>query len=278
MLSVVVNWSVEHADLAATLADLSPQVEAVGGEIIVVSRFDGKKTRSYARFQRVDHPGEPAAWEAGARVARNMLVAFTAAGCRYAEGWARGAIEGASEVVAGPVGIVDGAGVVARCVYLCDYSAFGVRRIPAGVAAACNVSFDRATLRRLGPRHGWEKWAMLGRGGPRVAWSASMRAMVDPPPGLRRNGLAQFARGRHYAAGRSAGWARWARIAASPACVGLPAVRLGRLVADGALGRADGGSRALRLALMAGLVGCWSLGEMAGYLIGPDIDESRHEG
>jgi len=281
LLSVIVHRPDRVARLEDTLGDLAGQVASLGGEIVVVSTeqyVEITALKIYGdmiRQLRVDRTGEPAAWEAGAVAASRPTVAFTVAGCRYGPGWAASASGRRGAIVAGPVDLAAGAGRVGRCSYLCDYADFlEDQDCGRGGAAACNVAFDRRTLMDLGPRHGWEKWSILGRGGTPIEWSAALRSTVDPPRELRRSGLAQFRRGRHYAAGRSAGWARAARIAAGAGCLGLPPLRLARVVADRSVRRSEGLLLLADLPCLAALLGCWSLGEMAGYLAGPRNDAS----
>src|SRR4051794_40151094 len=112
-LSVIVVWRDVREGLVEALRTLAGPVEAVGGELIVVSDLaDGAIGPVREAFPglcwvRVEPPlTEPRAWEAGARAARGETAAFAQARCRYDPGWAAAILDAraaGTQAVAGPV-------------------------------------------------------------------------------------------------------------------------------------------------------------------------------
>lgn len=264
-LSVILVWSDPREGIAEALRSLVEQVDAVGGEILVVSAWDASETFPGVRWLLVEeHATEPRAWEIGRRNARGGTLAFGQARCRYDAGWVAAILrersKGAS-LVAGPV-VLEGEGWSARAAYLCDYALIG----PGGGAAACNLAADRAILPEPEQEpDGLPKTALLELG-VRVAWATEMVATTRVIGSPWSGWLGRFHRGRQYAARRASGWPNALRLPAGLGCVALPALLYARMV--GRVRRESWPTLTLGGPLVAAMLGAWALGEWAGYWFG----------
>lgn len=277
-ISVVLLWREPREDLSACLCSVLEQVIAVGGEVLIVvprgeiERRPGNNSVPMIRWVGIDRPfTEPRAWEAGALAAQGARVAFGQARCRYVPGWVEAAVGAeidSGSVAAGPVSQAGGS-LAELAAYVCDY---GIFADPAGQgggrAASNNVVFDRLSLLRQARGQGLDKTQLLAQGDFRVCWVPAMTVTVCRPSSFWSAAGARFHRGRHYAAQRAERWSRLLRWAAGCAGAGLPALLLGRLVANRYLRRHFAGTLVFGLPWLLVLLVTWSLGEMAGYWTG----------
>lgn len=214
----------------------------------------------------------------GIAESRGEIVALIEDDCAVATGWRRAVIrahEGADAAVSGVVDPVPYRRALDWAVFLSDYGRFmpPLAPGPAFALAGNNMSYKRTALERL-PRdlardfqeafvhRAWQAQGLPMRIDPRIvvhhdhAWSAA-DAMTVP-----------YHHGRAFAGQRVAGGPLWRRLAMSIAAVPLPALRAARVAGD-ALSRGRVGPLLVSLPWIIVLAVSWSLGESAGYLLGP---------
>lgn len=282
-ISVVILWTDARDRLLDCLRTLIDQVHAVDGEVLVVAARDQAEPSAEwtgslpVRWVWVEPPlAEPRCWAAGAAAARGIRVAFGQARCRYAPGWAEAAVNALNDaglVAAGPVQEPSGR-IPALAAYLCDYGAFAdPDGQGGGKAASANIVFDRQALLRLARGGRLDKTQVLAQSQFHVRWVPAMAVKIEPAASFWSMARLRFHRGRRYAAQRAQRWSHMLRGAAGCASAGLPALLLGRLIADRYLRRRFGRALVLGLPCLAVLLATWSLGEIAGYWTGAGSSE-----
>ena len=275
-LSVVLVWRDPDERIIESLRSLIDPVQALDGEVIVVSgRFDretesARTAISGARWIEIEAPvTEQRAWEAGFAVARCPIVAFAQARCRYEPGWAEAVLSaeiGPGRVAAGPVSPAPALGLRALASYLCDYGAFADPEGRGGGAVASNnLAFHRSDLARIADGRGLWKPRLMGSENLKPIWMTGMRAEVRPPESILAAALARYRRGRAFAAFRASRWPRIGAILAGCGCPILPILLMARLVADRYLRRHYPRAFGAGAPWIAGLLTAWSIGEMVGY-------------
>jgi hypothetical protein len=280
VLSVVIVWREPSEDVEECLRSLVGQVQAAGGEVVVVTALSEQHILAARgvvpgpRWVRISRPlTEPRAWEAGFATARGATVAFGHARCRYAPGWANAACAanvGVGTVATGPVALVKGTPLSGRATYLCDYASFADPAGPSDARASSNnIAFARQALLALSTDRSLDKAALMTLGRFRVTWVPGMRVATRPVAPIWTDRLTRFHRGRHFAAFRASDWSKAVRLVAGLACFALPALLYVRLIGNRHLRSRFAGTLALGLPWIASALAAWSIGEMTGYWCGP---------
>lgn len=296
MTAPAVSIVVALGDGASTLGEcveaIVPQLTGDDTELVVVypagdgppplARGDLGPARLIAgpRAARV-----PDLWEAGIAATTGPIVVLTSAHCVPDRDWLaalraahRAGVEARGSALAAVGGAIEPDpedGVRGWAIYFCRYSRFMLpfARAETDDLAADNASYARGALERV---PGWRGWGF---------WEASIHAelrrlglhlVLDPAVVVharRSHGALAFARQRFVhglAFGRQRGLGpgrRLLMIAAAPLIPAALAARIARRV----LARARHRGRLLAALPLLGLfLGAWTLGEVLGYVAGPE--------
>ncbi|HEV3163491.1 MAG TPA: hypothetical protein VGZ22_05585 [Isosphaeraceae bacterium] len=281
-LSVVIVWRHERERIEACLSTLRDQLEAMGGEVIVVAGVSAdsiEKARLagpgavWIRLEGADRQAR--CWAAGLAHSRGTIVAFGSANNLYAGDWCESALAAPpamDEIVAGPVLPAAGLSRHALAVFLCDYGPFiNPDGEPIGQAAANNMAFLADDLRDPSADLGLDKTALLTGGRFRVRWVPEVAVSLNSEAPVAAELLGRFHRGRHYAAMRSAPWPRFVAILAGLACAVLPLILFGRMLANRLLRHDFTHVLLLEFPRIVLALQAWSLGELAGYWFGESL-------
>lgn len=282
--------------LAACLAALQPQAEAIGAEIIVVeagplSGGEGLRAR-YPQVRWLSSPRGtlvPRLWKQGIEAAHAPIVALTIAQCIPAADWLRQivvAMDGGPAAAGGPAGArfgpaaVGGALVgpqdgsaVEWALYFARYSNWmpgGTLRLVHDMAAD-NAAYRRSALDRCGAAMQDGFWEVLvheqlAARGQVILWEPAMQVQFHAAGSLAEMARTRCEHGRTYAATRSGnrGLKRVLRAVTAPALPFLLLLRIYRRVRS----RQPQWLRHFwrSLPALAVLVTAWSLGELRGYV------------
>lgn len=216
----------------------------------------------------------------GLAASRHPLVAFTDTATEVLPGWraaAAAAFEQGAAVVGGPVLPAATDSLLTAAGFAVEYGPHSTPPFTSasGDVAANNVAYRRDALDAV-LRPGEDVWkavvdARLRRRGQGPQVVEAMRVRSTKAYGWADLLGVRVAHGRLYAAQRSETWPAPHRLVAAVACVGLTPLAYCRLAARA--GRAQGRRRAFLRAtpLVFMALASWSVGEAAGYLLGPSL-------
>jgi hypothetical protein len=277
-LSVVVANAARSGEaVVPALEGLAREARDADVEVLWVDRAGLRPEAPSRRFVRVDAAPEDGRGELYARglaAARAPVVAFTDSETVLLPGWRRAleeAVAAGAAVVGGPV--LPGARTArAWAGFLVDYAAHAVPpyRSASGDVSGNNVAYRAAVLAEVLDGPVWKSLvnARLAARGVRPVVAEGMRVEARRRYSWRALTWDRVGHGRQYALWRAAGWSRRQRIAwglACPLVAGVLAMRLARTVARHPTLRRPPVRSAPLVALA---LGCWSVGEAAGYLRG----------
>jgi hypothetical protein len=284
-LSVVVVPFAGRAALERCLAALEGQRGAPRFEVIVPADdtvADAPSLERRGRGVRVvpvaGRAGPAALRAAGLRAARGRIVAFTEDHCEPAEDWCAAIARAHRAPHAAVGGVVEKEGrdsALAWALYLCDYGRY-MRPLPAGPAeylTDVNTSYKRAALEGLAEAQAPElhetavNWALARRGetlwlDPAIVVRQARR--VRWLPALRE----RFVHGWIFAGTRVPGMSAPARLVRAGLTPSLPGVMVARAAGNAVRRRRHLGALALAAPAMLVATTAWSLGELAGYVLG----------
>lgn len=280
---VVVPFAGAHY-LERCLDALARQADAPPFEIVVPVAGRATPLRSAAgaahvREIRVAGDAGPAALRAaGLRASRGDLVAFTEDHCIPAGDWCAAIVraqEAPHAAIGGAVEKEGRDGALAWALYLCDYGRY-MRPLAAGPAhylTDVNVSYKREALRGLPEAEAPEfhetavNWALARRGD--TLW-------LDPAIVVRQQRGARwlsalrdrFVHGWIFAGTRVPGMSAPARAVRAGLTASLPGVLVARAAGQALRRRRHLGALVRATPAMIAMTTAWSLGELAGYLLG----------
>jgi glycosyltransferase involved in cell wall biosynthesis len=289
-VSVVVAAQNARSTVVRCLAALEQQRRDGVGEIILVDNSsDGTADLVRQGFPAVEvirQAGRalvPELWAVGILQGRGHIVALTTAEMVPEPGWARALLAahatGLWAGVGGPILAAQELGRLDRAVYWLRYSGYAMPRPSAVVPdiAGDNASYPQQWLLSLRGRIGcqgfWDNeiHRLFRRCGGRLLYAPD--AVVRYHGGIRFGPFARqrLVHGRRFGAHRVAGLRGTRRLLVIAVWPLTPLTFLARICRN-ALRAGDAASLTGALPGLLFLLGCWSTGELLGYLWGPAED------
>jgi hypothetical protein len=285
-LSVVLASRVAEPEFAHCLAALKPQIDRVGGEIMIVDASGmGPAAGSYLdsaelRMIRLPPGTEvPKLWTAGVARSKGRIVALLVDSCIPEPDWAERILDAhraQPAVIGGAIDLAATAGYVDSAVYFCRYSRYMPpfephfpRDLPGN-----NCSYKRPSLDGLEQEMAdgfWETFIhhkMLSRGEKLLCDPRILVHCVGSASGMSFL-RARFVHGRRFAGRWAVGLGRRKRILRALASPLVPFLMLQRIAEQVWTKRRYRGRFLSCLPLLLAFLTSWSAGEFVGYLFGP---------
>lgn len=269
------------------------QTRAATAEIVVVANWNGGHgtgTGLEADFANVHwvHTPEsttiPTMRRLGIMASRGAVVGLLEDDCEMAPTWCE-AVLAAHHADAVAIGGAVEPGPYRRGldwgVYFCEYGRY---MLPLGSGPAVDLPGNNVTYKRqaLEALSGWStgfydvfvhrQWAQEGRS-MRSDATIVVRNMNFWT--LRHVTSVPFHHGRAFGGQRSVGWPRTGRLVLSPLALFLPLLSVARIMRNTVRRRRHVARLCQALPWIALFTGSWSLGEAAGYLLGPGESPAR---